>query len=137
MKSVLLTSALTVLIMISTILSSCSDKRTLNSEAERKQLIDAKANELVESENPEIVDQLLNLDVTLDELDMSLQGEAGDFLDGFKDSNQKLTEIKEKLKTLKKDLYDQAAALERLRLNVIEPVVSEALSDENSDKPGD
>lgn len=116
------------LFIILIFLTSCSQRRDTERELASKAIIDSEMNELIEAEELEIVETLLNLDETLYELDMTLHGEAGKFTESFEDTNNKLIEVKQKLNKLEGDLYNQAEALEILRLQTIEPIVEDAMN---------
>ncbi|MBF9014779.1 MULTISPECIES: hypothetical protein [unclassified Oceanispirochaeta] len=109
------------------ILTSCSQRRDTERALASKAIIDSEMNEMIEVEQLEIVETLLNLDETLYELDMALNGEAGKITESFAATNHKLTEAKQKLNKLEGDLYNQADALKILRLNTIEPIVEDAM----------
>ena len=109
------------------ILISCSQRPDTEKELENKAIIDAEANELLQTEQLEIVETLLNLDDTLYELDLVLNGEAGKFTESFDETNNKLIDLKEKLSQLRENLYSQADDLEDIRIQSIEPIVKDAM----------
>jgi uncharacterized protein YukE len=119
------------------ILFSCSQRLDTEQELEHKAIIDAEANELLQTEQLEIVETLLNLDDNLYELDLVLNGEAGKFTESFDETNHKLTDLNEKLRKLRENLYSQADALEDIRIQSIEPIVNDAMEKYEAKKESD
>lgn len=109
------------------LLFSCSQRSDTEKDQENKAIIDAKANELLQTEQLEIVETVLNLDDTLYELDLVLNGEAGKFTESFDETNNKLIDLKKSLIQLRENLYSQAADLEDIRIQSIEPIVKDAM----------
>ena len=121
-----LCQSLTVFAVIFLIFS-CSQSSDIEQELENKAIIDAEAKELLQTEQLEIVETVLNLDDTLYELDLVLNGEAGKFTESFDDTNNKLIDLNKKIIDLRENLYSQADGLEDIRIQSIEPIVKDAM----------
>lgn len=116
---------------------SCSQNLDADKDLKNKAIIDAEANELLQTEQLAIVETLLNLDDNLYELDLALNGEAGKYTDSFDETNHKLSDVNEKLRDLRDNLYSQANSLKAIRIQSIEPIVKEALEKYEANKQSD
>ncbi|MDC7241858.1 MAG: hypothetical protein PQJ50_16005 [Spirochaetales bacterium] len=115
------------------LIPSCG--RAYRQEMAEKALKDAEAREDLTEEIPGLVEALEETEEMLNELELLLQGEESSFSGDFENTDRSIRDLEDRLLQLEEDLKDHTGELEKIREEIILPVLDKALEESSSDAP--